>query len=270
MPNSRKKKQKSKHTGEAKASPFYALNWRNEVMKTTMPVTIQSETRFFFTCPVCDDDEEHQVDHLFGRLPNDGSSTTFGPWYCRKCQHRFNGTLKREPDTSVSLKLEIEELPEDEHRVEGYVLLRSSNSEGDDPIYIIAHDNYLGKHRGADRDGMSSESRKEYWYDEHTCPTKWTRNIVALIRNTALFVYQEDTDPHGVFHYVKHYTRDEITEILATRGLKLDSLDHMGGIGHREASLLFPEIFVSEKPVIEGSLSRPGLPGPGPLLIEQK
>lgn len=39
------------------------------------------------------------------------------------------------------------------------------------------------------------ESHQQYFYDEHTCPTNWTRDIVEII-------FKGDHDPHGVFEFV--------------------------------------------------------------------
>ena len=41
-------------------------------------------------------------------------------------------------------------------------------------------------------DGKLSEDGREYWYNEHTCPINWTRDIAKVILD-------RDTDPHGVF-----------------------------------------------------------------------
>lgn len=39
------------------------------------------------------------------------------------------------------------------------------------------------------------EEHERYFYDEHTCPTNWTREIVEII-------FQGDHDPHGIFEFV--------------------------------------------------------------------
>lgn len=50
-------------------------------------------------------------------------------------------------------------------------------------------------------------SHQQYFYDEHTCPTNWTRDIVQVI-------FQGDRDPHGVFEFVSvedgHLVDDEM------------------------------------------------------------
>lgn len=36
---------------------------------------------------------------------------------------------------------------------------------------------------------------QRYYYNEHTCPTNWFRNVEEII-------FQKDKDPHGVFEFV--------------------------------------------------------------------
>lgn len=56
----------------------------------------------------------------------------------------------------------------------------------------------------------------KYFYDEHTCPTNWVRNIER-------FTEKGDTDPHGVFQYIDHVTDEELKSVLGADYKTTDS-----------------------------------------------
>ena len=56
------------------------------------------------------------------------------------------------------------------------------------PLYLV-----LGVRRWPGRENRASD---EYYYNEHTCPTNWTDQIVAVISGG-------DEDPHGFAKFVR-------------------------------------------------------------------
>ena len=225
---------------------------------TQQATPIQCKTNYFFSCPACNSDEHYSIDHLFksvGEAP--GSTYTFGPWTCKRCQHQIKGTLTRVEFGKISLTTELTPIPEKDRIVEGLALLRSTNAGGQDPFYVIVHDTYVHAVHGE-----QETSQKAYYYDEHTCPTNWSRHAVALVQGVNVFVQKEDTDPHGLFEYVEHLTRPEIDKILIeNHGLVLEDLNDVGG-EHIEA--LFPRLF---KKTIDGLVNAAALSGPDTLRL---
>lgn len=59
-------------------------------------------------------------------------------------------------------------------------------------------------------------SHQQYFYDEHTCPTNWTRDIVEII-------FGGDHDPHGVFEFVSvvdgHLVDGNGGEMIPSKGV---------------------------------------------------
>jgi hypothetical protein len=51
-------------------------------------------------------------------------------------------------------------------------------------------------YRDAKDSDAEYQSHREYFYEEHSCPTNWINSIVAVIENG-------DTDPHGFLQFVK-------------------------------------------------------------------
>lgn len=66
------------------------------------------------------------------------------------------------------------------------------------PLYFVV------KTRRYPRDGTDAEAREhdDYYYGEHTCPTNWTDDIVAVVSG-------EDEDPHGFATFVKRIPAPE-------------------------------------------------------------
>ncbi len=124
----------------------------------------------YIHCPACGKGE-HQVSHLAI-----GMKTA---WYCDEddCGYRFS--------LHVLSDTEIELVVLDERRIKKLVTLRSSA-----PVTLIVEaSSYLPDKELADRD--------EYFYNEHTCPMNFMRNVVEIVDENG------DRDPHGIFEYVK-------------------------------------------------------------------
>ena len=54
---------------------------------------------------------------------------------------------------------------------------------------------------------MEISEHHEYYYNEHTCPTNYMRNVVAVID-----LKHQDQDPHGIFEYIATLDYDEKVE----------------------------------------------------------
>lgn len=135
-------------------------------------------THRFIVCPSCGKGEK-PIDHL---VPG----TNAGPWYCDLCGRGLmvdvhaDGTLSRRYYSRS------------ERRVNQLVLLRIPPCEK--PIYLLVK----GMRFETDGKVESDEDReghKRYFYEEHTCPTNYLHDVVAVM-------VDGDSDPHGLAEYV--------------------------------------------------------------------
>lgn len=79
-------------------------------------------------------------------------------------------------------------LPSPEPEPHSYALLKLEGATK--PLYFIMEERY-GNREEADYDG-----HRQYFYEEHSCPTGWLDNCVAVIEDG-------DTDPHGFLTFVR-------------------------------------------------------------------
>lgn len=149
-----------------------------------MKAHLVTETKVYVDCPSCNR-RAGRIDHLFDRLTNN-QSVSFGDWYCDNCGCAYSGVLHTE--NTVELKIS-----EGKQRTGTYDLLVIKPRSH--PLYIVVKSNLYDW----DRTGEG----KAYWYDEHTCPTNWTRDIKALI-------CREDPDPHGVAEFVTFVNANDV------------------------------------------------------------
>ncbi len=61
------------------------------------------------------------------------------------------------------------------------------------PLYFVVHARRFPHHS---KDDGEQEHRDAYFYNEHTCPTNWTDDILAVISDG-------DPDPHGFATFVR-------------------------------------------------------------------
>lgn len=183
----------------------YEPKYRTDQRMTT------TYTKTFILCPHCGGQTNSSVDHL---QPN----RSFGPWHCNLCNERYTGStdsvgnialtalFTRETDKTIpSLNLLV--LPPQKH-----------------PVYFVI---------GSDV-GRNSEhgEHTEYYYNEHSCPTNWLKDI-------RLICIEHDTDPHGLFRYMRSITKASFDASL--KGLQ--SSDDRSTDETLEVLLqLFPEI----------------------------
>ena len=145
----------------------------------------------YIRCPDCGKGE-NRVCHLFDMsFPVD-----FGPWYCDACGTGYKGTIRGTADIEIALC----DTPRLLKVVDVLVL-----EPQDRPLYVAV----------ASKDYGCGLDDKRYLYEEHTCPTNWTRDVEMLMIGS-------NTDPHGLFQYLgTEYVPDDFfdgdnDEALAT------------------------------------------------------
>lgn len=131
----------------------------------------RTETKTYVVCPCCDGNLG-SIDHLMG---NKVGSTWL--WYCDGCGAR------------VKFAMEGNEVVSTEPTGEKSVRTIDFLKHGD--IGLIVEGMAFAKDGKVDLDG------KEYWYNEHTCPTNYLKNVLAIVD-----LKTDDYDPHGIFEYV--------------------------------------------------------------------
>lgn len=155
-----------------------------------------------FSCPCCQQSRLH-VDTFLSAALDTGISKS-GSASCRKCFSSFE--VKAEGGVlSVSQVLEGKNR---EPFVDVFVLMRSTNNDGKDPIHLVVQASHpLGtvlEHQTTGQSGL------DFLYEDHTCPTNWLKDSRLAIRDgrVTLIPYalgikmvslDADPDPHGVF-----------------------------------------------------------------------
>lgn len=136
-------------------------------------------TQTYIHCPHCGE-KGHRVDHLFGSEQR-GHGTSFGPWYCDSCGGAFRGKILA--DNSLDLELL------DDQKVETLDLLVLEPQ--DKPVYFVIRG--MGFRKIGE---VTDFENKEFFYESHSCPTNWLRDIERL-------VIEDDDDPHGLLRFVR-------------------------------------------------------------------
>ena len=133
----------------------------------------------YIQCPRCNNGS-HEISHL-------KTGEDFGPWYCRErgCWYGFKGRVT--PTGAVVTIL-------DERAIPTKVTLRTS-----EPITLVVQglrfENVPGVPGGDDRNA--------FFYEENTCPINVLQRVIRVVDQDG------DTDPHGIFGYVK---AEELTD----------------------------------------------------------
>ena len=127
----------------------------------------------FILCPGCGK-EDFRVDHL--------PVGTVTAWYCDGCGVRFR--LRNFADDNL---VECEILA-GQSKSPRLVTLRS-----DEPVIIQVGTFALLP----EDDDVRREDNARYFYEEHTCPSNFLRNVVRV------FGADGEEDPHGIFKFVK-------------------------------------------------------------------
>jgi hypothetical protein len=134
---------------------------------------VQAKTRLYIPCPSCTDGVWRADQISIGFKTN---------WSCDQCQENvsverisetdFRTTPTGRKNTPVTVTLQSITEPKITLKLNTWKYAHSQNETLED-----------------------YESHERYFYNEHTCPTNWTRGIVEII-------FEGDHDPHGVFEFV--------------------------------------------------------------------
>src|SRR5574343_32787 len=218
-------------------------------MSTPTPVFVKAETytKRFVKCPICKDDcQGFYVDHLL-EYTKHKNPYDVGPWQCKKCNNHFNFLVYA--DGTV----EISQDPKEIAYVNCLVLLKSTH-EGN-PIYLMLNEKSSTETIAEEKMSPGS-SHLPYFYGEHTCPTNFIRDIIAI-------TFEQDTDPHGVFEFVRLLSIPDALAIMKANNVELDNYDSIDEKDIEDTfddhmALLFPECIESgneyEGTVIESPL----------------
>lgn len=60
-------------------------------------------------------------------------------------------------------------------------------------FFVMDHDRYQDREMKTDED---NQHHQQYFFEEHSCPTNWLRECVAVIQDG-------DCDPHGFLDFVR-------------------------------------------------------------------
>ena len=192
-----------------------------------MPVVpIEKTVILKISCPTIGCKTRHRVDHLLKDL-QPGARQSFPSWSCKHCHLQITaGEVWYDADGNPQADVTWGHIPPEERDMPGLIILRSTNAGEKDPIYAVIEVERLNEQMS--RKELHDDWR--YYYDEHTCPTNWTRHIVAL-------VHDQDSDPHGVFCLHRIFRASEIKQLT---GFDLDEFDQNK---HEMIVRMIPEAF---------------------------
>lgn len=148
---------------------------------------VQAKVQLHIPCLSCIDGK-WRADQL-----NIGQGTR---WACQSCQMEFNVTRVSDGDFEVE--------PTGRRNTPVTVTLRSQTV----PPITVKLNTWKWAHSQNDAQ-EEYESHEQYYYDEHTCPTNWVRDIEEI-------ECEGDTDPHGLFEFVSvvdgHYSEENLLQ----------------------------------------------------------
>ncbi len=169
-------------------------------------------------------------------------------WGCPNCHIRpINLKLwMTENGVRPSVSVEWERVPNEIRSVTGLSVLRSVNSAGQDPIYLVLKDTFLSAHD----DYAKVFYDRSFHYESHSCPTNWLSDAVDVIN-------AGQVDPHGIFELFAVFRPGEVKQLT---GYDLDEyLDSdTNDIDLAFLSRLLPEAFP-----VKGDVSLPDKHGLG-------
>jgi|SRR6185437_4520994 len=128
-----------------------------------------TEVKNFVECPHCNK-SKNSVGHLF----SENKEISFGPWYCAECGNAFRGVVKGKD-----------------------VFLEKMSERKDSAIVFLRSGNILLAVKGMYFNGELDVDNSRYFYEEHTCPTNYLKDVEMVID-----LKNGDTDPHGIFEFV--------------------------------------------------------------------
>jgi hypothetical protein len=134
---------------------------------------VQAKVQLHIPCPSCTE----------GKWRADQISVGFSTrWACQECHYEADVKRVSENDFEVT--------PTGRKETPVVVTLQSVT----EPKITLKLNTWKYAH-SQDESPEDYREHERYFYDEHTCPTNWTREIVEVIFNS-------NHDPHGVFEFV--------------------------------------------------------------------
>jgi hypothetical protein len=170
----------------------------------------------YFECPNCEEDIFLGTD-LKERAKKEPNGFMA---FCDHCQKRWmlshiDGTIVGKDEIPVEFPLGHERT----------LVLLVQSDPSDTPIYIVV----LG-YLYYDKEGKVAVTNGKYYYNEHTCPTNYLK--------TEAVIHKGDTDPHGVFRFVRSIpVREAMKTLDVTADMLFDSNNHYDLMPR-----LFPEV----------------------------
>jgi hypothetical protein len=137
-------------------------------------VSIIVETKHYAGCPECGG-KVGSIDHMAS-----DEVRAAGPWFCDDCGRGW--TIRTNGRDVCDLELFTQE-----RRVPVTVTLVLPPQK--EPVVFVLHDHKMEE---SDRDEAMEQAR--YFYEEHTCPTNWMRNVEEIRIG-------DNDDPHGLFRF---------------------------------------------------------------------
>lgn len=189
-------------------------------------MSIIAVTKHYAQCPHCDDNTGDTIDHLLQQLEA-GKTVKAGPWSCGNC-----GLPYEVVSENGALTIRKSEAKYASKTIKTWDLLELTTQEGKRVRLLLNQKRW--ERNGEVICPQEVEDHKEYYYNEHTCPTNWTGSIFAVIE-------EDDEDPHGVFQFVASVDQDKAI---------YKDVDARNNLERREVDLqaTFPEHFKPLEP----------------------
>lgn len=134
---------------------------------------VKPHTKSYIACP-CGEGE--------WRAPTQVPLRSSYTWFCDGCGILF--TIKPLENGTFDLTAN------DQRKQKILATLESGG-----PVRVVIEGIVFSHKDGAFDSQLEQYNKLQFFYDEHTCPTNWTANIVQMIDPAD----EEDKDPHGIF-----------------------------------------------------------------------
>lgn len=174
-------------------------------------------------CPNCDNvvakiDDGDVLANLNDKMGREHHNT----YDCQVCGNDYSVVLK-----DGIHELEINNTPMSKRTLD---LLKFYDSKK--PFYLVV-DGYTHKYKVGD-DYKYKIGNLEYYYGEHTCTINFIR--------TCGISYNGNTDPHGLFEFVRSVDVDDIVEKLGVEYSKISHDGQWWSINQELLMKIFPEL----------------------------
>lgn len=179
-------------------------------MNNPVQVKTTLETRMHWNCPDCGKTGDSVVLAIHGEDGPDkvqDDVIAIKNWTCDNCGSIFRGEVNRHHPGEIQLF----RLPGLGPRsVPVLVLLKYTPIGGSEylepkeqQMYLVVRAHTRLEPREVLPGTTWRDEFDEFYYDENTCPTNYTRSVVAAFRNTETLIEGQNDDPHGIFKYIK-------------------------------------------------------------------